>query len=85
MAGLAGEAVRLGNLNAVTDAASAAASAQAAFRCAAYNIRTNLAGLDDKRKAAALSRQLARLEEKAAAAEAAVKAALQERAPAVLG
>ena len=45
---LAERVVALGNLNAISDGASAAAMARAALTSAGYNVRINLAGLADK-------------------------------------
>ena len=45
---LALQAVELGNLNAISDAASGATLARSALTCAAYNVRINVGGLDDE-------------------------------------
>lgn len=45
---LALEAATLGNINAISDAASGATLAQAALTCAAYNVRINLNGLENE-------------------------------------
>lgn len=45
---LALEAAALGNINAISDAASGATLARAALTCAAYNVRINLNGLEDE-------------------------------------
>jgi glutamate formiminotransferase/formiminotetrahydrofolate cyclodeaminase len=45
---LALQAVELGNLNAISDAASGATLARSALTCAAYNVRINVSGLDDE-------------------------------------
>lgn len=47
---LALEAATLGNINAISDAASGETLARAALICAAYNVRINLLGLDDYSK-----------------------------------
>lgn len=46
---LALEAATLGNINAISDAASGATLAKAALTCAAYNVRINLNGLEDEK------------------------------------
>ncbi|HWR65981.1 MAG TPA: glutamate formimidoyltransferase, partial [Bellilinea sp.] len=45
---LALQAVELGNLNAISDAASGATLARSALTCAAYNVRINVGGLEDE-------------------------------------
>lgn len=55
---LALQAAQEGNLNAITDAGSASALAHAALTCAAYNVRTNLLGLEDTRVVADLTAKL---------------------------
>jgi len=59
---LALQAAQEGNLNAITDAGSASALAHAALTCAAYNVRTNLLGLEDTRVVADLTAKLRVLE-----------------------
>ncbi|MCB0044549.1 MAG: glutamate formimidoyltransferase [Caldilineaceae bacterium] len=61
-AGLAEEAAAMGNVNAVTDAASAAYMAQAAVMAAGLNVRVNAVGLTDEALAAAWRRQVDELE-----------------------
>jgi glutamate formiminotransferase/formiminotetrahydrofolate cyclodeaminase len=76
---LAERAVALGNLNAISDGASAAAMAHAALTSAVYNVRINLAGLADKAAGDALLSQLHALEGKAAKLERNVHKSIQER------
>ena len=76
---LAERCAALGNLNTISDAASAAALAEAALKCAGYNVRVNANGLSDKTAAEPLLAQLATLEAKAAKAEKDVAKALQKR------
>ena len=59
---LAERCVALGNLNAISDAASAAAMARACLTAAGYNVRINLNGLSDKTAGEALLSQLQALE-----------------------
>ena len=76
---LAERTVALGNLNAISDGASAAAMARAALACAGYNVRINLAGLADRTAGEDLLSQLLALEEKAVALEKKVRKSIQER------
>ena len=62
---LAERCAALGNLNAISDAASAAALAQAALTSAGYNVRINVNGLSDKTTGEALLAQLQALEVRA--------------------
>jgi len=77
---LAARASRLGNLNAITDAASGAAFARAALTAAGYNIRINVHGLHSKESGAALVFELEALETRAAAIEAELRQTLTDRA-----
>jgi glutamate formiminotransferase/formiminotetrahydrofolate cyclodeaminase len=77
---LAAQAAALGNLNAISDGATGAALARAALTGAGYNVRINIAGLSDPRQGAALLDALRPLEERAAAAEQKIRAAMSERA-----
>jgi glutamate formiminotransferase/formiminotetrahydrofolate cyclodeaminase len=76
---LAERAVALGNLNAISDGASAAAMARAALTSAGYNVRINLAGLANKAAGDTLLDQLWTLEGKAVKLEINVQKSIQER------
>jgi glutamate formiminotransferase/formiminotetrahydrofolate cyclodeaminase len=77
--GLALQAASLGNLNAISDAGSAAALARAALTGAGYNVRTNSLNLTDRSMAQALVDQVVALETQAAELETQVKQVLHER------
>ena len=76
---LAERTVALGNLNAISDGASAAAMARAALASAGYNVHINLAGLADKAAGEDLLSQLMTLEEKADVLEKKVRKSIKER------
>jgi glutamate formiminotransferase/formiminotetrahydrofolate cyclodeaminase len=76
---LAARAARLGNLNAITDAASGAAMARAALTAAGYNVRINVLGLHSKEAGAPLLFELEALEARAAEIEKELKTLLNER------
>ncbi len=76
---LAVQAATLGNLNAITDAGSAAALAQAAFTGAGYNVRVNTLGLKDREQAQKFLDELTELERRAAQFAAQLRVVLQER------
>jgi formiminotetrahydrofolate cyclodeaminase len=76
---LAETVVSLGNVNAVSDGATAAVQARAALTGAGYNVRVNAAGLKDQVEVSRLLNELNRLEKQAAAHESAVHAALISR------
>jgi glutamate formiminotransferase/formiminotetrahydrofolate cyclodeaminase len=76
---LAGEAARSGNLNAISDAGSAANLAFASLTSAAYNVRINLSGLTDKKKAGKLKKAIDEIEEKALKSLDATKEILKDR------
>jgi glutamate formiminotransferase/formiminotetrahydrofolate cyclodeaminase len=77
--GLAERCAALGNLNAITDAASGATLASAALKCAGYNIRVNVNNLEDKTAGDTLLAKLTTLEARAAKLEKDVAKALQKR------
>ncbi len=76
---LAVTAAQLGNINAITDAGTAAALARSAFTGAGLNVRINLGDLDDKGVTADIEKQLSALEKKAAKIEPKIQTALKER------
>jgi len=76
---LAEVVVSLGNLNAISDGATAAVQARAALTGAGYNVRINAASLKDQVQVSRLLSELNQLEKQAAAHEAAVHRALIER------
>jgi glutamate formiminotransferase/formiminotetrahydrofolate cyclodeaminase len=76
---LAERCAALGNLNAISDAASAAALAQAALTSAGYNVRININGLNDKSAGEGLLAQLQVVEERARKLEKELQASLVER------
>ncbi|MCS7010040.1 MAG: glutamate formimidoyltransferase [Anaerolineales bacterium] len=76
---LAERCAALGNLNAITDAASAAAMARAALTAAGYNVRININSLSDKHAGEPFLAQLESLEAKAAALEVEIRKSLTER------
>ena len=78
--GLAMEAARSGNVNAVSDAASAGAMARASLSAAAMNVRINAAGLDDRDLVSVWLEELQRLEARALELEVGLLAAIKERA-----
>ena len=80
VANLAAAVASKGNTNAVSDAGVAALLAEAACRGAAYNVRINVAALEDKSKGASLASEASELVKRtatfAAQAIAAVEAAI---------
>jgi glutamate formiminotransferase/formiminotetrahydrofolate cyclodeaminase len=76
---LALSGVSLGNLNALSDGATGAALARAALAGAGYNVRTNVASLQDTSLAQQLLERLYALEREAAEIEAQIHRQLQER------
>ncbi len=63
--GLALDAARVGNLNAISDAGSAVNLAYASLKSAAYNVRINLSGLDDKNQMGKLKQAIEVIEDQA--------------------
>jgi glutamate formiminotransferase / formiminotetrahydrofolate cyclodeaminase len=76
---LAERCITLGNLNAISDAASAAALARAALNSAGYNVRININGLNDKTAGDVFLSQLVILEARANKLENEMRATLGER------
>lgn len=76
---LARTAARVGNVNCITDAGTAAHLARAAVAGAALNVRVNAAALKDETLAAALLAELAELERRAEALLSEVQAIAEER------
>ena len=72
-------AASIGNLNAISDAASGAALARAALTSAGYNVRINAHGLHSKDLGAPLLFELEALESRAAQIEKELKIVLNER------
>lgn len=77
--GLALEAAHSGNLNAISDAGSAVNLAFASLNSAAYNVRINLSGLDDKKKAAVMKQAIEEIEKQSWTTLEAIKEVLGER------
>ncbi len=82
---LAAQAAAIANLNAISDAASAAILSQAALVSAGLNVRINCQSLQDAAPAAPLLARLRELQELARSHTAAVNTALRERASLDLG
>ena len=77
--GLARQVVELGNLNAISDGATGAALARAALSGAGYNVRINLASLEESGAAEALLKKLRELEHRASIQEVRIQKILAER------
>jgi glutamate formiminotransferase/formiminotetrahydrofolate cyclodeaminase len=77
---LAAELAEIGNVNAITDAASGAAMARAALRSASLNVRINASGISDRQAARSWLDELTELEHQAFTAEARLHEALRQRA-----
>lgn len=76
---LALSCVEAGNVNAVSDAASAAAMAKAGLTAAGYNVRINVASLKDASSGEQFLSQLRELEAKALELEKSIREKMQER------
>lgn len=76
---LAAELTETGNLNAISDAASAATLARAALTCAAYNVRINLINLSRVSEAQAIIEQLKEIESQSDQINSSVQQVLGER------
>ena len=81
---LAFQAAQLGNPNAITDAGTGAAMAQAALMGAGYNVRINILDLDEV-EAELLINQLEQIEKKAVRVNQELHAILEERGGLSLG
>lgn len=79
VAELALEAAQSGNKNAITDAGSAVNLAVAAINSAAYNVRVNLAGLDDDKQKGKILTELEKFEESALTSQEKIKKILTDR------
>ncbi len=77
---LAARCAKKGNLNAISDALSAAAMARAALTAAGYNVRINLHAHPDRPAAEMLLDQIKALEARADELEAEIRQTVQERA-----
>jgi glutamate formiminotransferase/formiminotetrahydrofolate cyclodeaminase len=76
---LAVQVVEFGNVNAISDAASAVAIAQAGLTSAGYNVRTNLVNFEDRETAASYQAALAQLECRAQAIQEKINSLLSSR------
>ncbi|MEN8242481.1 MAG: cyclodeaminase/cyclohydrolase family protein, partial [Chloroflexota bacterium] len=77
--GLTQQAAEAGNLNAITDAGSAAALAQAGVTGASLNVRINLGSIKDQKAVKKLTARLADLNQQAERYLAAIRTAVEER------
>jgi formiminotetrahydrofolate cyclodeaminase len=68
-----------GNLNAISDSASGFAMSRAAFTAASYNVKINLASLDDKSLGEKMLEELADLEKEAYKLEKELRKVMKER------
>ncbi len=73
------ELAQSGNLNAISDAASAATLARAALTCAAYNVRINLNNLEETPQTIGILTRLQHLESQSAQMEATLRQVMMER------
>ena len=76
---LALEAATYGNLNAISDAATGVAMAQAALHGAGWNVQVNLTSLPDHPSAAAMKTELAVLRDQSARIDMNIKKVMQTR------
>jgi glutamate formiminotransferase/formiminotetrahydrofolate cyclodeaminase len=76
---LALEAAESGNINAISDAGSAVNLAYASLKSAAYNVRINLAGLDDKKKAGKMREEIEGIEKQSGKHLDAIEEILKDR------
>ena len=76
---LAVKVAEIGNVNAVSDAGTAAAFCQAALKGAGLNVRINLLGLEKETRAARMLKELMNIEKKADKLEIALRTILVER------
>jgi formiminotetrahydrofolate cyclodeaminase len=76
---LARQVVEVGNLNAISDGATGAALARAALTGAGYNVRINLASMEESSSAEALLKELRELERRASKQEVQIQKILAER------
>ncbi len=76
---LAVEAAEIGNLNAISDAASAATLAKASLTCSAYNVRINALSLEDQQAVDDLLGQLREIETKSVELEMKIRQILSDR------
>ena len=78
--GLADRIAQIGNLNAITDAATAGALSRAAVSAAGANVRVNLANMQDDPVAAGMLKEVNEIETNTEAKYADMKSRLEERA-----
>lgn len=76
---LAVEAAEIGNLNAISDAASAATLARASLLCSTYNVRINTLGLEDQAIIDGLLKPLREFEARSAALDEKLRRLMSER------
>ena len=76
---LAYQAASLGNLNAISDGATGSALARAALTGAGYNVRINVASLQNKSLGEPLLDELRQLDKRAAEIEAQIRQVLKDR------
>jgi len=76
---LAARCAEVGNVHAVSDCASAAAMARAALTAAEYNVRINLASIEDRAAGKPLLAELRKLEAQVARVEKTIRKTLEDR------